>query len=87
MFSIGNRICVDHWTSVLDTACGMLGQSRGTSDKVPTRGGGFWDDLEARSAQTHFRARNAPYALKDPSKSLKSQQMRAPSERTKGICH
>jgi hypothetical protein len=56
----------------------LLGAGRGAPERPRTNGGG-----RAASLQTHFWARNAPYALADRGNPLKSQQMRPPSERTR----
>jgi hypothetical protein len=82
MFSIGERIRYGHSTPVSATLGRMLGQSQGASRQIGARGGGLWDDVKALALQRHFWVRNAPYVLADRCKSLKSQQMRPPSERT-----
>ena len=87
MLSIEDMVWNSQRTSVSATVGRTLAQSQGASRKVRTRGCGFWDDLEASPLQRHFWVRNAPYALRDPCNSLKSQQMRAPSERTKRVTH
>ena len=83
MFSIEDMVWDSQRTSVSATVGRTLGQSRGASRQVRTRGCGRWDDLKASPLQRHFWVRNAPYALKDPDNPLISQQMRPPSERTK----
>ena len=84
MLSIEDRIWEDPTTSVSDAVVRMRDQSREAFRRVCTRGCDFWDDLKAPAFQRHFWARNEPYASTDPRNPLKSQQMRAPSERTKG---
>jgi hypothetical protein len=87
MFSIEDMVWDSQKTSVSAAVSRTLGQSQGASRLVRTRGCGLCDDLNASPLQRHFWVRNAPYALKDPDNSLKSQEMRPPSERTKGISH
>jgi len=82
VFSIEDRIWDGQRTSVSATVGGTLGTSRGVLRQIRTRGGGLGDDFKAASLQRHFWVRNAPYAVKDRGNPLKSQQMRAPSERT-----
>jgi hypothetical protein len=85
MFSIEEKICRNGQTLVLGTAGRMHDRTEGAShDRLACRGGEFRDDLNAPSLERYFRARNAPYSLDDPGNPLKSQQMRPPSERTKG---
>jgi len=78
-FSIEDRIWDGQRTSVSAT----LGASRGVPRQTRTSGGGLGDDFEVASLQKHFWVRNAPYGVKGRGNPLKSQQMRAPSERTK----
>ena len=87
VFSIEDRIWDGQMTSVSVTVGRMLGTSRGVLRQIRTRGGGLGDDFKAASLQRHFWVRNAPYAVKDRGNPLKSQQKRAPSERTTGIRH
>lgn len=87
MLSIEDMVWNSQRTLVSATGGRTLGQSQGASRQVRMRGCGLWDDLKASPFQRHFWGRNAPYALTDPCNPLKSQQMRAPSERTKGISH
>jgi hypothetical protein len=87
VFSIEDRIWDDQTTSVSEAVVRMRDQSREAFRRVCTRGCDFWDDLKAPALQRHFWARNAPYAVKDRGNSLKSQQMRPPSERTNVISH
>jgi hypothetical protein len=84
VFSIEDSIWDDQKASVSDAVVRMLGQSLAAFRRVCTRGREFWDDLKAPALQRHFWLRNEPYALTDPRSPLKSQQMRPPSERTKG---
>ncbi|MEH2534991.1 hypothetical protein V1277_005712 [Bradyrhizobium sp. AZCC 1588] len=84
MLSIEDMVWNSQRTLVSATGGRTLGQSQGASRQVRMRGCGLWDDLKASPFQRHFRGRNAPYALTDPCNPLISQQMRAPSERTKG---
>jgi hypothetical protein len=81
MFSIEDMVWDSQRTSVSATVGQTVGQSQGASRRVRTRGRGFGDDAIA-TPQKHFWARNEPYALRSHRNSLKSQQMRAPSERT-----
>ena len=82
MLSIKDMVWNCQRTSVSATIGRTLGQSQGASRQVRTHGCGLWDDLKASPLQRHLWLPNAPYALKDPDKPLKSQQMRPPSERT-----
>jgi hypothetical protein len=82
VFSIEDRIWDGQRSSVSATVGRTLGASRGVPRQIRTRGGGLGDDFKAASLQRHFWVRNAPYAVKDRGNPLKSQQMRAPSERT-----
>jgi hypothetical protein len=84
MLSIEDMVWNCQRTSVSATGR-TLGQSRGASRQVRTHGCVLWNNLKASPFQRHLWLRNAPYALNDPDNSLKSQQMRQPSERTKGI--
>jgi hypothetical protein len=84
VFSIEDRIWDGQRMSVSAMIGRTLGASRGVPRQIRTRGGGLGDDFKAASLQRHFWVRNAPYALKDRGNPLKSQQMRAPSERTTG---
>jgi hypothetical protein len=83
MFSIEGRLWDGHSTSVSATVGRMLGHTQGASGQVGMRAGDFRDDLKEAPLQRHFLVRNAPYAVKDRGNPLISQQMRAPSERTK----
>jgi hypothetical protein len=75
-------------TSVSATVGRRQSRTQGSSnDRLACGGGEFRDDLNAPSLERYFRARNAPYSLDDPGNPLKSQQMRAPSERTKHQRH
>jgi hypothetical protein len=86
MFSIEEKIGRSGQTSVLGTSGRMHGRTeRASHDRLACGEVEFWDDLNAPSLQRYFRDRNAPYSLNDLDNPLKSQQMRAPSERTKGI--
>jgi len=87
VFSIEDRIWDGQRTSVSAAVGRTLGTSRGVLRQIRTRGGGLGDNFKGASLQRHFWVRNAPYALKDPDNPLKLQQMRPPSERTKGISH
>jgi len=87
MFSIEDMVWDSQRTSVSATLGRTLCQSQRASRQVRTRGCGLWDDLKASPLQRYFWARNAPYVSKDPDNPLKSQQMRAPSERTKDITY
>ncbi len=84
VFSIEDRIWDCQRTSGSATVGRTLGTSRGVLRQIRTRGGGLGDNFKGASLQRHFWVRNAPYALKDPDNPLKLQQMRPPSERTKG---
>jgi hypothetical protein len=55
---------------------------RASNDRLERDGGMFRDDLNAPSLEKYLWAGNAPYAVKDCGKALKSQEMSAPSERT-----
>ena len=74
------------------TARGRRYQPRSVGHSVQAPGprqmrtyrGSLRNDFKAASLQKHFWVRNAPYASTDPCNQLKSQQMRPPSERTKG---
>ena len=59
-----------------------VGQGQGASRRVHTRERGLADNLKAPPLQRHSWARNVPYALTVSCNPLKSQHMRAPSERT-----
>ena len=83
LFSIEDRIWDGQRTSVSATAGWTLGASRGVPRQTRTRGGGLGDDFKTVSLQRHFWVRNAPNAVDDRGNPLKSQQIRAPSERTK----
>ena len=88
MFSFEERIFRNGRTSVSATVGRRQSRTQGASnDRLACGGGEFRDDLHAPSLERYFRARNAPYSLDDPGNTLKLQQMRAPSERTKGISH
>jgi len=87
VFSIEDGIWDCQRTSVSATVGRTLGASRGVPRQIRTRGGDLGDDFKVASLQRHFWARNAPYAVKDRGNPLISQQMRPPSERTKGISH
>jgi hypothetical protein len=88
MFSFEERICRNGRTSVSATVGRRQSRTQGSSnDRLACGGGEFRDDLNAPSLERYFRARNAPYSLDDPGNPLKSQQMRAPSERTKHQRH
>lgn len=76
MFSIEDRIWDGQRMSVSATVGRTPGAGLGVLRWVRT--------LKAASLQRHFWARNAPYAVKDRDNPLKSQQMRARSERTTG---
>jgi hypothetical protein len=84
MLSIEDMAWNSQRTLVSATVGRTLGQSQGAGRQVRTRGCGLWNDLKPSPLQRHFWVRNAPYALRDPGNPLKPQQMRAPSERTKG---
>ena len=85
MFSIGNMVWDSQRTSVSAAVGRTFSQSQGISRQVRTRECGFWHNLKASALQRHFWVRNVPYNLAVLSNSLKSQQMRAPSERTTDI--
>ena len=85
MLSIEDMVWNSQRTLVSATVGRTLGQSQGAARQVRTRGCGLWNDLKPSPLQRYFWVRNAPYALRDPCNPLKSQQMSAPSERTKGI--
>jgi hypothetical protein len=85
--SIEDKIWDGEGASVSATMDRKLGAGRGLPQRMRTSGGGHADDFKAVSVQTHFWVRNAPYAVKARGNSLKSHEMRAPSERTKGISH
>jgi hypothetical protein len=87
VFSIEDRIWDGQRMSVSATVGRTLGTSRGVLRQIRTRGGGLGDDFKAASLQRHFWVRNAPYAAKDRGNSLKSQEMRPPSERTTSKSH
>jgi hypothetical protein len=87
VFSIEDRIWDGQRMSVSATVGRTLGTSRGVLRQIRTRGGGLGDDFNAASLQRHFWVRNAPYAVKDRGNSLKSQEMRPPSERTTSKSH
>jgi hypothetical protein len=87
MFSIEDRIWDGQRTSVSAMIGRTLGASRGVPRQIRTRGGGLGDDFKAASLQRHFWVRNAPYAVKDRGKPLKSQQMRPLFERTTPVNH
>jgi len=87
MLSIEDMVWNSQRTSVSATVGGMPAQSQGASRQVRTRGCGLWNDLKPSPLQRYFWVRNAPYALRDPCNSLKSQQMRPPSERTTSKSH
>ncbi len=78
MFSIEDIV----WDSQEMSESAAVGQGQGASRRVHTRERGLGDNLKAPPLQRHFWVRNAPYAVKDRGNPLKSQQMRAPSERT-----
>jgi hypothetical protein len=82
MFSIENMIWDSRRPSGSADVGRTFGQSPGVSRQVRTRECGFQDNLKASALQRHFWVRNVPYGLADPYNSLKSQQMRPPSERT-----
>jgi hypothetical protein len=84
VFSIEDRIWDGQRTLVSATVGRPLGASRGVPRQIRTRGGGLGDDFKAAPLQRHFWVRNAPYALTRPRNHLITQQMRPPSERTKG---
>jgi hypothetical protein len=86
-FSIEDSIWDGQKASVSATVDRTLGAIRGVPPQTRTSGGGLGDDFKAASLQRHFRVRNAPYAVKHRGNPLKSQQMRAPSERTKRVSH
>jgi hypothetical protein len=86
-FSIEDRIWDGQRTSVSATVGRTLGASRAVPREIRAREGGLGHDFKAASLQRHFWVRNAPYVVKDRGNPLKSQQMRAPSERTKGTSH
>jgi hypothetical protein len=83
MFSIEDMVWDSQRTLVSAKVGQTFGQDRGASRQVRMRGCGFWGDLKAPPLQRYFWVGNAPYALTNTDKSLISQQMRAPSERTK----
>jgi hypothetical protein len=85
--SIEDKIRDGEGALISATMVRKLGAGRGVPQQTRTSGGGRADDFKAVSLQTYFWGRNAPYAAKDLSNPLKSQQMRAPSERTKDISH
>ena len=88
VFSFEERICRNGQTSVPATVGRMQGRTQSASnDRLAYGGNEFGDALNAPSLERYFRGRNAPYSLNDPGNPLKSQQMRPPSERTKGINH
>ena len=82
MSSIGNGIWYGQRTTASAVVGRMLAQSQGASRLVRMEGGRLGDNLKAPMLQKHFCAGNAPYALLNPCNTLKSQQMRPPSERT-----
>ena len=82
MFSFEERICRNGQASVPATVGRMQGRTQSVSNDRLACGGGEFRDLHAPSLEMYFRARNAPYSLTDRCNHLKSQQMRAPSERT-----
>jgi hypothetical protein len=85
--SIEDRIWDGQRTLVSATVGRPLGASRGVPRQIRTRGGGLGDDFKAAPLQRHFWLRNAPYALTRPRNHLITQQMRAPSERTRNPCN
>jgi hypothetical protein len=85
MSSIGNGIWYGQRTTASAAVGRMLAQSQGTSRLVRTEGGRLGDNLKAPTLKKHFYAGNAPYPLKYLDNPLNSQQMRAPSERTKNL--
>src|ERR1700730_7463629 len=87
MLSIEDMVWNSQRTLVSATVGRTLGQSQGAARQVRTRGCGLWNDLKPSPLQRYFWVRNAPYALRDPCNPLKSQQMSAPSERTKHVTH
>jgi hypothetical protein len=81
-FLFEERICRNGQTSVSATVGQVQGRTqRASKDRLACRAGEFRDDLNAPSLERYFRRRNAPYSLNDLDNPLKSQQMRAPSER------
>ena len=80
--SIEYEIWDGEGTSVSTTTGRALGAGRRVPQQSRTSSGRLEDDFKAASLQTHFWVRNAPYAVNDRGNSLKSQQMRPPSERT-----
>ena len=85
--SIEDKTWDGEGTSVSASMGSTLDAGRGVLQQTRKSGGGCPDDLKAANPQTHLWVRNAPYAVKDRDNPLKSQQMRPPSERTKGITH
>jgi hypothetical protein len=75
VFSIEDRI----WNGQ-----GNVCNSHRPSDAWCKPGGAFVGEVIAAPPERHFWVRNAPYQLTNLCNSLISQQMRPPSERTKG---
>jgi hypothetical protein len=81
MLSIEESICRNGQTSVSASIARLQGRTqRAFNDRLACGGGELRDDV--RYLERYFRGRNAPYSLNDIGNPLKSQQMRAPSERT-----
>jgi len=87
MFSIEDIVWNSQGTSVSAAVGRTFGQGQEPSRQVHTRERGLGDNLRASPLQRHFWVRNVPYSLTVSCNYLKSQQMRAPSERTKAISH
>jgi hypothetical protein len=86
MFWIEDIVWDSQGTSVSAAGGRTFGQSRAASRQVDIRRRGFCDDQSATSSKA-LLASKGTLCFNESCNSLKSQKMRAPSERTKRLTY